>query len=194
MQTLVNLRLAHLNRLPLIFLDLFIRFVYILSSVSTSNPIIPSGKGRSIWPGSHAEAADNSSVSFFGLPLVHIAFGKDEQGRRRIAKGIIAIGQFGIGLITIAQVGIGVIFGFGQVIFGLTAVAQVAVAVIIGIGQLAAGYVAAGQLVLAYYGLGQAGLAVHGWFIDRQDMEVARFLIDCGRKLGFSLEWLFPSG
>ena len=86
------------------------------------------------------------------------------------------------------------IFGFGQVIFGLTAVAQVAVAVIIGIGQLAAGYVAAGQLVLAYYGLGQAGLAVHGWFIDRQDMEVARFLIDCGRKLGFSLEWLFPSG
>ncbi|KJU86460.1 hypothetical protein MBAV_001356, partial [Candidatus Magnetobacterium bavaricum] len=29
-------------------------------------------------------------------------------------KGVIAIGQFGIGVVTIAQFGIGIVFAFGQ--------------------------------------------------------------------------------
>jgi hypothetical protein len=73
---------------------------------------------------------------------VHIAYGRDARGKLRIAKGVIAIGQFGIGLITLAQFGIGLLFGFGQCLLALTAVAQVAVTPLLGIGQVAAGYIA----------------------------------------------------
>ena len=55
-----------------------------------------------------------SDIDVFGWPLIHIAAGRDSKtGKLKVAKGIIAIGQFGIGLFTFAQVGIGLFFGFG---------------------------------------------------------------------------------
>ncbi|MFA5261832.1 MAG: zinc ribbon domain-containing protein, partial [Candidatus Omnitrophota bacterium] len=72
-------------------------------------------------------------------PLIHIAFGRDKKtGRFMVAKGVIAIGQFGVGLITVAQFGVGLLFGFGQFMAGATAVAQIALTYAFGIGQLAA--------------------------------------------------------
>jgi hypothetical protein len=106
---------------------------------------------------------------------VHVAFGSDAKGKRRVAKGVIAIGQYGIGIITVAQFGIGILFGLGQFIFGLTAVAQFAGAVLCGIGQFAAGYIVIGQIVFGCYGLAQTGFAIHLLGQESQDPEAVRF-------------------
>src|SRR3569833_694897 len=85
-----------------------------------------------------------SKQSLFGLPLVHVAVGRDAKGKLRVAKGIVAIGQFGIGAITLAQFGVGAIFGLGQFV-----VAPLA------IGQFALGLAAIGQFGIGlFYGLG----------------------------------------
>ena len=110
-----------------------------------------------------------------GYPLVHIAFGRDAEGKRRVAKGVVAIGQFGIGLITVAQFGVGLLFGFGQFMVGLTVLAQFAGGLLLGIGQFATGYVAVGQIFLAYYGLGQLGLAKFMWASGHQDPAAVQF-------------------
>ncbi len=125
------------------------------------------------WRGSGFEW--QSARRYFGYPLIHIAIGRDAQGKRRVAKGIIAIGQFAVGLITVAQFGVGLLFGFGQFILGFTALAQFAGGVLVGVGQFASGYVAIGQLVLAYYGLAQLGLAKFLWSTHRQDPEAVNF-------------------
>jgi len=110
-----------------------------------------------------------SERTFYGYPLVHVAFGKDSKGRWRVAKGVIAIGQFAIGVITVAQFGVGLVFGFGQFIVGFTALAQFAGGLLLGVGQVAIGYVAIGQIVLAKIGLAQMGLAEALWSPKRRD-------------------------
>jgi len=101
-----------------------------------------------------------SKASIFRIPLIHVAFGRDARGKLRVAKGVIAVGQFAVGLITVAQVGLGVFFAFGQFVCGL------AVA-----GQIAAGFVAIGQVVAGMYGLCQVGWAKYIWSPDRVDLE-----------------------
>lgn len=108
---------------------------------------------RARWTGPGYEY--KSRATFRGWPLVHIAFGRDEHGRRRVARGVIAIGQFGIGAITIAQFGVGFVFGLGQFMlaplsvgqfaFGLCAAGQFGIGLLAGAGQFATGIVAAGM-------------------------------------------------
>ncbi|EDN65708.1 membrane protein [Beggiatoa sp. PS] len=85
-----------------------------------------------------------STRQIFGMPLIHIAFGRNKYDKWRVAKGFIAIGQYGKGVITIAQFGIGVIvisqFGIGIVCIsqfgiGLFVIAQMGIVGIWGIGQ-----------------------------------------------------------
>ncbi|GMU53473.1 MAG: hypothetical protein AMXMBFR33_26190 [Candidatus Xenobia bacterium] len=110
-----------------------------------------------------------------GWPLIHIAFGRDADGRLRVARGIIAIGQFAVGLLTLAQFGVGLVFGLGQFTFGLVAVGQIAGGLAFGLGQFASGYVAVGQMVLAGYGLGQFGLGLHLWTVNQADPAALAF-------------------
>jgi hypothetical protein len=64
-----------------------------------------------------------SQTMLFGLPLVHISF-KFRPNRVPVpAKGIIAIGQFGIGVINISQFGVG-FFSLGQFTIAVYAIAQ----------------------------------------------------------------------
>ncbi len=112
---------------------------------------------------------------WYGYPLVCVAAGRDEHGRLRVAKGWLAVGQFAIGLVTFAQVGIGLLFGFGQCIFGITAVAQAAIALLFGAGQLATGYVAIGQLAVGYYVIAQMGLGWHVWMPKHADPAAVEF-------------------
>jgi len=100
-----------------------------------------------------------------------------------VAKGIIAIGQFGIGLITIAQFGLGFLFGFGQVVFGLTALGQVAVGGVIGVGQFATGILAVGQRVVGVYGLCQDGWARYIWSSHHTDMEAVALFYTLYEKI-----------
>ncbi|HIE05173.1 MAG TPA: zinc ribbon domain-containing protein [bacterium (Candidatus Stahlbacteria)] len=117
-----------------------------------------------------------SRLTIYGIPLIHIAWGSDARGKRRVARGIIAIGQFGIGLITFAQFGIGVLFGLGQFMFGLFAIGQFAIAIIFGLGQFATGYLAIGQVAVGYYALCQAGFAKYIWSSAHKDPEVWIFI------------------
>ena len=128
---------------------------------------------REEWKGSGFEWRSKSVI--YGWPLVHIAFGRDVKGKLRIARGFIAIGQFAVGVITIAQFGIGFLFGFGQFMFGFIAIAQFAIAALFGLGQFATGYVAIGQFVLAYYGLAQIGFAKYIWTPKAGDQEAIEF-------------------
>ena len=106
-----------------------------------------------------------SKQTLLGLPLVHVAFGRDENGRFRVAKGIVAIGQFGIGAITIAQFGVGALFGFGQLVvaplsigqiaIGLVAIGQFGIGLLFGLGQIATGGIAIGQLPFGNWLRGQ---------------------------------------
>ena len=117
-----------------------------------------------------------------GLPLVCIAFGNDSRGKMRVAKGVIAIGQFAVGGVAIAQFGAGII-GIGQFVFGVAALGQLALGVLTGIGQIGIGFFAVGQIVLGMYGLGQMGWATYLWSPERTDMEaVAMF---------HSVKWFF---
>lgn len=134
-----------------------------------------------------------SQATFHGWPLVHVAFGKDANGKIRVAKGWIAIGQFAIGMIAFAQFGVGILFGGGQFILGLSAIAQFALAFFLGIGQFATGYYAIGQIVLAYYGIAQSGFATYLWSSHRKDPEAKEAFIHLAKQIGLSIEHWFGS-
>lgn len=116
-----------------------------------------------------------SKTTLFGWPLVHVAFGFSRPFRPRVAKGIIAIGQFAVGVVTIAQVGLGLVFGLGQFIFAPAAVAQFAVTILAALGQFAIGWLAIGQIVLAHYGYGQTGAGTYLWTAHRHDPQAIAF-------------------
>jgi len=122
---------------------------------------------------------------FGNIPFIHVAFGKDSNGKLLVAKGIIAIGQFAVGIITIAQFGVGVLFGFGQFIAGIAAIGQIAGGVVFGLGQISSGYVAVGQVVFGYYGWAQTGFAYHLWSMYYKDPEAVRFFSDLTTLLRF---------
>ena len=86
-----------------------------------------------------------SKTTIMGLPLLHISF-KYRPNRRPVpAKGIIAIGQFGIGIINISQFGVGVIsvsqftiafYALAQFAIAYSLIAQMGVYIDQGYGQL----------------------------------------------------------
>lgn len=116
-----------------------------------------------------------SKAQILGWPLIHVAIGRNkETGRLMVARGIIAIGQFGIGLVTIAQFGVGVLFGFGQFVTGAVAVGQVAVGIYFGLGQVATGTTAIGQFALGKYVLAQLGAGKHVWTTKIRDVEAIK--------------------
>jgi len=105
-----------------------------------------------------------SQTELFGLPLIHIAIGRNRKtGKLLVAKGIIAIGQFAFGLVTIAQFGIGLLFGLGQFMLGFIALGQFAIGAYFGLGQFATGVIAIGQVAFGYYVRAQAGFGYHVW-------------------------------
>lgn len=80
---------------------------------------------RERWDGYGFEYRSQST--FFGWPLVHISFKYRPNRVPVVAKGFIAVGQFGIGVINISQFGIG-LFSLGQFTIAGYALAQFAAA------------------------------------------------------------------
>jgi len=92
-----------------------------------------------------------SEATLFGWPLLHISF-KYRPNRRPVpAKGIIAIGQFGLGVINISQFGV-----------GLISVSQFTVS----------GY------ALAQFGIAYSLIAQFGLYVDRGWGQFVRNLFD----------------
>lgn len=86
-----------------------------------------------------------SQTTLMGLPLVHISFKYRPNRRPVPAKGIIAIGQFGVGIVTIAQFGIGLFgicqfaiagYALAQFAFAWSLIAQIGVYLHEGAGQV----------------------------------------------------------
>jgi hypothetical protein len=86
-----------------------------------------------------------SKQSLCGWPLVHVACGRDEHNRLRVAKGIVAVGQFAQGGIAIGQFSAGTVFGLGQFVAAPIAIGQVALGLLVGLGQISTGTLAIGQ-------------------------------------------------
>lgn len=128
-----------------------------------------------------------TGVEWFGYPLIHVAYGRDTRGRRRVAKGVIAIGQYAVGACAIAQFGVAFIFGIGQFIAGPIAVGQVAIGLLFGLGQLATGYAAIGQLAVGFYAIGQIGIAQHFYGPGRYDPLVLEFFRSWVEKFGLRI-------
>lgn len=80
---------------------------------------------RERWDGYGFEY--KSSATLFGLPLVHISFKYRPNRVPVVAKGVIAVGQFGIGIVNISQFGIG-LFSLSQFTIAGYALAQFAAA------------------------------------------------------------------
>ncbi|MBN1552963.1 hypothetical protein JW979_15925 [bacterium] len=117
-----------------------------------------------------------SRTTLMGWPLIHVAFGRNQNtGKLRVAKGIIAIGQFGFGYITFAQFGIGFVFGFGQFIASLIAISQFSLGIYLGLGQFATGYIAIGQIAFGIYVLAQVGYGKYVWSTIIKHPEAIRF-------------------
>jgi hypothetical protein len=96
--------------------------------------------------------------TLYGLPLIHVAWGRDKDGRKLIAKGIIGIGQYAMGLISISQFGIGAIC-ITQFGIGLFAVAQFSIA-LASVSQFTVAIYTITQMGISYEGIGQHLLRV----------------------------------
>ncbi|RMD77839.1 MAG: zinc ribbon domain-containing protein [Lentisphaerae bacterium] len=99
--------------------------------------------GRAQWDGWGFEY--KSSITFWGWPLIHISFKYRPNRVPVPARGIIAIGQFACGILTIAQFSIGLfslgqftIAGYALAQFALAycLIAQIGVYLYAGYGQL----------------------------------------------------------
>lgn len=86
-----------------------------------------------------------SKLTLWGLSLVHIAFKYRPNRTPVVAKGVIAIGQFGCGFITIAQCGVSIIsicqftvaiYALAQFAIAYSLIAQIGIYLHSGYGQL----------------------------------------------------------
>jgi len=86
-----------------------------------------------------------SKLVFWGLPLLHISFKYRANRMPVVAKGIIAIGQFAYGVVTISQFGIGIfslsqftvaVYALAQFAAAYSLIAQVGIYINEGRGQL----------------------------------------------------------
>jgi hypothetical protein len=106
-----------------------------------------------------------SRTTVFGWPLFHMARGVDPAtGRKRSARGIIALGSSARGVIAFGDTAVGVIacgiFGYGiisvsMVGVGVISISSVAVGLWWAVGGLALAPCAVGGLVIGYYACGQ---------------------------------------
>jgi hypothetical protein len=90
-----------------------------------------------------------SEGQWMGLPLVHIAFGHDDLGKARTARGIIAIGQRAVGGVAIGIVAGGFV-SIGIVSVGIFSLGVVSIGALMAAGVNAIGTLAIGVVALGY--------------------------------------------
>jgi hypothetical protein len=115
-----------------------------------------------------------TGIGVFGIPLICVSYGRNIQGKIRVARGFLAVGPIAVGGIAIGG------FAAGIMPIGLLSIGLISLGVwafgLMAVGQMACGLVAIGQMVVGLYGLGQTGHAKYLWSPARTDMEaVAMF-------------------
>ena len=86
-----------------------------------------------------------SEMKLFGLPLVHVSFKYRPNRMPVVARGVVAVGQFACGILTVSQFGIGIVsvsqftvagFALAQFAAAYSLIAQIGVYVREGHGQI----------------------------------------------------------
>ena len=138
-----------------------------------------------------------SKTTLFGLPLVHVAMGIDPRtGRKRIAKGVVAVGDVAVGVLAMGGVAAGGVT-FGGVAVGVLSIGGLALGLLAAIGGvavggfafggLAAGAVALGGLAVGYYAFGGAAFGAHVISSTAKDPAALEFF---GPWAGNWMRWL----
>jgi hypothetical protein len=109
-------------------------------------------------------------AGLFHIPLICISYGRDVQGKIRVARGFLAVGQIAVGGIAIGPFAVG-IMSIGLFSIGVLALGVLSFSLLLAVGQIACGTLAIGQVVVGLYGLGQTGWAKYLWSQSRTDME-----------------------
>lgn len=114
-----------------------------------------------------------TKATLFGLPLMHVAMGMDPvTGRRRIAKGILAIGDMAKGVFALGGIAMGGICMGGVAIgilpvggcaLGLLSIGGLGLGLLYAYSGLAVAPIAMGGLALGYYSSGGAAFGAHPW-------------------------------
>jgi hypothetical protein len=139
-----------------------------------------------------------SQTTVFGWPLVHIATGVDPTtGRKRTAKGIIAMGNAPRGVIAFGDVAVGVIacgiFGYGVISVSIVAVGGVALGslaagMVCAMGGVAVAPVAVGGAVWGYYANGALAWGTHPLAPGVYDPLAEKFFNSWGANV---IPWIF---
>ena len=144
-----------------------------------------------------------SKRTVFGWPLLHVAYGMDPRtGKKRVARGIVAVGDSAVGLIAFGGVArggfafgglaIGVV-AFGGFAAGLFSLGGFAIGLLIAYGGFAFGGVAFGGCAIGYLAMGGAAFGIHHAGGNGHDAIGARAMKDWGpfMQRAFWMSWLF---
>jgi tRNA A-37 threonylcarbamoyl transferase component Bud32 len=146
-------------------------------------------------PGYHFPPGLNyaSKRRLFGYPLVHVASGIDPvTGKRRIARGWLAIGDTAQGAIAFGGVAMGgIAFGgvatgiiaYGGMCIGVISLGGLAIGVLAAFGGFAAGTVGVGGFAVGLYAHGGAAFGEHLLSPVRQDPEAVRFFTPWAQRM-----------
>jgi hypothetical protein len=140
---------------------------------------------RFVYPTGASYAEYRSNTLIFGLPLVHFTSGRcPETGKRKVAKGfiavgrkaigVIAVGQASAGIVALGQASVGLLLCLAQAGAGLIAIGQLALGATFGAGQLTSGVTAIGQLAAGKYVLAQMGFGRYLWVPGYADPEAVQ--------------------
>ena len=131
--------------------------------VSADAPVCPHcGAPRPAVREWHGEGYEwKSRFLWMGSPFVHIAFGNGADGRPRVARGVIAIGQRAVGGLAIGIVATGFV-AIGIVSIGLFSAGIVSIAALGAVGVNAIAPAAIGVTALGFVA---GGVAPFGWKI-----------------------------
>jgi hypothetical protein len=118
-----------------------------------------------------------SQIEFFGLPLVHVAYGPNPStGLPQVARGVIAIGNFAFGLIAIGGMAVGgfVLSGIG---LGMFVLGGISIGMIALGGLSIGGYFALGGLAISgAYAIGVLAIGPHAIGSTRLDQDFLKRL------------------
>ena len=110
-----------------------------------------------------------------GFPLIHVAAGIDPAtGRRRVARGVIAIGDIAVGFLAMGGIALGGV-SFGGMSLGVITFGGLSIAAGVAFGGLAIGSVAIGGMAIGYYALGGGALGAHVFSGSYQDPAAVAF-------------------
>jgi len=132
-----------------------------------------------------------SKRTLFGLPLIHICFGTDPEGKKMsTASGIIAIGDIAIGVVAIGGFAFGGI-AVGGLGLGLIGIGGIMPGLIAGLGGLAAGGLAVGGLAIGGFAIGSIAIGWSG--VGGENSQLHTVLSEAAQQRWVITAWLILS-